>query len=184
MARDTQTNLTKTLINSEDYKIAGEIDAIVPEEEGLYCIRLIEGARLPDEYQAELESRETRLIYIGKAEKKTLRDRMLDQELRGKGHGTFFRSVGAMLGFLPPRGSLRGKKNQKNYKFSKADQEKIIDWMNQNLEVSWVAFEGPFLFEKYLIQDHSPFLNIQHNGCPCDLLLTAREKCIAVAMAE
>ena len=41
---------------------------------------------------------------------KDLNKRMLKQELRSKGHGTFFRSIGAVLGFRPDKGSLNIKK--------------------------------------------------------------------------
>lgn len=177
IANDIRQDLDKNLINSADYKRAGEIDAIVPEKKGLYCIRLIEGSVLPTEYHRELEKRASRLIYIGKAERKTLRDRMLRQELGGKGHGTFFRSVGAMLGYLPPRGSLRDRGNQNNYKFSKADRDEIVNWINQNLEVSWIVFEGPFLFEKYLIEDYSPLLNIDYNPNRLEMLVSDRDRC-------
>ncbi len=44
---------------------------------------------------------------------------MLGNELRARGHGTFFRSLGAVLGYLPPKGSLKGKSNQNNYTFQK-----------------------------------------------------------------
>ncbi|WP_407933042.1 GIY-YIG nuclease family protein [Herbiconiux daphne] len=38
------------------------------------------------------------LIYIGEAVGQTLRKRFLGNELRGKRHGTFFRSLRAVLG--------------------------------------------------------------------------------------
>lgn len=175
-------DLNRDLIDSADYKLVGEIDDFVPANNGLYCIRLKEESVLPDEYQRELDKRTSRLIYIGKAEKSTLQERMLRQELRGRGHGTFFRSVGAMLGYSPPRGSLRGKKNQQNFKFSKTDQEEIVNWMNQNLEVSWVMFDGPFLFEKYMIEDFSPLLNIEYNRNSLDILRADRERCRQFAL--
>jgi hypothetical protein len=128
-----------------------------------------------------LDQRQSRIIYVGKAERKSLRERFLKQELRAKGQGTFFRSVGAMLGYLPLRGSLKDKRNKKNYKFSKADEPRIIDRMNSNLEASWVSFNGPFLFEKYLIKTHSPLLNIEHNPNCLQALMTDRSRCREIA---
>ena len=184
MANEISRGLDRDLINCTDYRPVREIDAVVPDDKGLYCIRLKQGSVLPSEYQRELEKRKSRLIYIGKAEKNTLQKRMLHQELRGRGHGTFFRSVGTMLGCLPPRGSLKDKSNQRNYKFSRDDQEQIVNWMNENLEVSWVKFDGPFLFEKYLIQDHSPLLNIDHNSRCLEILKADRERCRQFALNQ
>ena len=61
----------------------------------------------------------------------------------------FFLEVsGAVLGFLPPFGSLIGKNNQNNYKFSDEDKMKIIDWINSNLVVSWANYKADFSVEK------------------------------------
>ena len=176
IATNIENDLTKKLIVEADFKIVGDIDHLVPHEKGLYCIGLRSGSKLPVRYQNELEQRGSRLVYIGKAEK-SLFDRFLKQELRAKGQGTFFRSVGAMLGYLPLRGSLKDKRNKKNYKFSKLDESRIIDWMNSNLEANWVTFDGPFLFEKYLIKTHSPLLNIEHNSNCLQALMTDRSRC-------
>ena len=73
------------------------------------------------------------------------------QELFAKGHGTFFRSLGALLGHRPEKGSLVGKKNQKNYRFPKRDEQKIAKWIIDNLAVNWIELEEdvhPFI-EKY-----------------------------------
>ncbi|SJL30493.1 hypothetical protein PGIN_ATCC49417_01171 [Porphyromonas gingivalis] len=79
------------------------------------------------------------------------------QELFAKGHGTFFRSLGALLGHRPEKGSLVGKKNQKNYRFPKRDEQKIAKWIIDNLAVNWIELEEdvrPFI-EKYLIEKTS-----------------------------
>jgi hypothetical protein len=175
-------DISKKLFEQGNFHKIGDIDNLVPEEIGLYCIRLAEKAILPEKYQEELDNRKSRIIYIGKAEMKTLRDRFLKQELRAKGHGTFFRSVGAMLGFTPLPGSLKDKRNKKNYKFTKADESKIIDWMNANLEASWIKFDDLFIIEKYLIEMHRPLLNIESNPQKFQNLLNDREKCIKIAL--
>ncbi len=183
-ARDTAAELTEKLITNGSFTKVSDIDNLVPDEKGLYCIRLIEGERLPSKYQEELEERKSRLLYIGKAENKSLEKRFLRQELRAKGHGTFFRSVGAMLGYAPPRGSLSNRKNQNNYKFSRADEAAIISWMNQHLEASWTAFDGPFVIEQYLIARHAPLLNIDSNPQALAVLKAARRKCRKIARGE
>src|SRR5690606_16978045 len=80
---------------------------------GFYSIRLKNGSSLPLRYQTNLNKRNSSLIYLGKAEGQTFRKRLLGQELRAKGHGTFFRSIGAVLGFCPEKGSLLAYKNKK-----------------------------------------------------------------------
>lgn len=181
MAISTAKDTSKKLIEKGNFIKIGEIDTLVPDERGLYCIRLADGSSLPELYQLELDYRKSRIIYIGKAAKKSLRDRLLKQELRAKGHGTFFRSVGAMLGFTPPPGSLKNKRKKNNYKFSKSDESKIIDWMNTNLETSWIKFEDLFIIEKYLIEMHTPLLNIESNPRKFHILTDDRDKCRMIA---
>ena len=180
-AKNIANDITKELITDGTFTKCEEIDNLVPDKTGLYCIRLRDDATLPEQYQAELDKRRSRLIYIGKAEKKSLQKRFLRQELRGKGHGTFFRSVGAMLGFTPPEGSLKDKKNKDNYKFSKADESKIVSWINTNLEANWKVFDGLFVIEKYLISMHRPLLNIKENPQALSLLIKARDRCKNIA---
>lgn len=182
IAKSIARDITKELIDDGTFTKCEEIDNLVPDKTGLYCIRLRDDATLPEQYQAELDKRNSRLIYIGKAEKKTLQKRFLRQELRAKGHGTFFRSVGAMLGFTPPEGSLKDKKNRNNYKFSKADEARIIEWINLHLEANWKVFDDLFVIEKYLISMHRPLLNIKENPQALSLLIKARDKCKRIAI--
>jgi len=130
---------------------------------GFYCIKLNLGSKFSDRYQNHLDTRNHRIIYIGKAEGQTLRKRLLGQELRAKGHGTFFRSIGAVLGYTPEKGSLTAYLNKRNYKFSSKDESEIIDWINENLEVNWTAYSGNFMMEKNFIIKYSPLLNDLHN---------------------
>ncbi len=175
---------SKELISEGNFIRVGEIDNLVPDEKGLYCIRIMENSKLPEKYQEELENRKSSIIYIGKAEKKSLRDRLLRQELRAKGHGTFFRSVGAMLGYYPPEGLLKNKRNKNNYKFTKSDEFEIIDWINTNLEASWIKFDDLFIIEKYLIEMHNPLLNIESNPNKFKILIDDRERCREIARVQ
>lgn len=86
----------------------------------------------------------------------------MKQELRHCGHGTFFRSLGAILGFLPSAGSLVGKKNQNNFRFSPADTASIVAWINSHLFFRTV--EGHLDQEPTCIAALHPLLNLKHNG--------------------
>ncbi|MBR9833501.1 hypothetical protein GYB57_15260 [bacterium] len=167
----------KVLMNEKNFKSAADIDSRVPDEPGVYCIRLAKGAVLPETFQSKLEERNHNIIYIGIASK-SLKKRFLGQELRSKGHGTFFRSIGAVLGFLPDCGSLKGKANQNNYKFNNQNTHEIIEWINENLLVNWIAADSELLKqEDNLIKMHLPLLNIQGNPLALDELRVLREKC-------
>src|SRR5690606_10717004 len=126
-----------------NFKSAGSIDNLVPHNSGLYCIRISDINKLPKPFNTFLADRQHNIIYIGIATE-SLNKRFLNQELRANGHGTFFRSIGAVLGHRPPKGSLTTKSNKRNYKFLPADEQKIIKWINENLLVNWIEFSGDF----------------------------------------
>lgn len=163
------------------FRKASLIDSIVPDQTGFYCIRLAKDSKLPERYQSHLKDREHNIIYLGIAAGQTLYKRFLGQELRAKGHGTFFRSIGAVLGYTPERGSLINAANKNNYKFSKSDKAKIIDWINQNLEVNWVTFEGDFSIEAQWISKHCPLLNDTHNPLKLQELKIDKDNCRSIA---
>lgn len=170
----------KKLIEGSFVK-AGTIDDLIPEVTGFYCIKLAEGSTLPERYQKHISNRNHKIIYIGKAEGQCLRKRFLGQELRAKGHGTFFRSIGAVLGYLPEKGSLLNYKNKKNYTFKPSDESKIINWINSNLEVNWISFDGDFSIEKNWISKYCPLLNDIHNPRKLRELKEDKAYCRAVA---
>ena len=105
-------------------------DSSVPDVPGLYCIKLCKGVVLPAKFG---KVREDGIIYIGQASR-SLKKRFWEQELNHKSAATFFRSLGAILGYLPPKGSLYGK-DTRNYKFSQEDTESIKKWM---IEISTI----------------------------------------------
>lgn len=130
--------------------------------------------------QHELNKMNEPIIYIGKAEKSLIK--RLSQELRGKSHGTFFRSLGAILNYEPQRGSLKNMKNKINYKFSKDDQEEIIIWINRHLEINWIkCLENIITIEKELINKYRPLLNIESNPNASQLVKNKRKKCREIA---
>lgn len=148
----------------------------IPNRPGLYCIMLRKGVTLPKEFG---KIREDGIIYIGKASV-SLRERLWEEELNHHRAATFFRSIGAILGFLPPKGSLADKKNKKNYRFSEDDTRKIIEWMRASLLVNFIEVNPGELneMEKVLIGKYKPLLNITHNPTPSMALKAARKKCV------
>lgn len=149
---------------------------MVPTIPGLYCIKLKDGAKFPKDYG---KIREDGIIYIGKASQ-SLKDRLWEEELNHQRPATFFRSIGAMLGFLPPKGSLIGKKNTRNYKFSIEDTEKIKSWMKESLLVKFISLPQARLeaLETALIEKLTPLVNIKHNPNASEELKKARKKCV------
>lgn len=177
-----QNDIENQLTNGT-FKKAGLIDSIVPAQTGFYCIRLVKGAKLPERYQCHLDKRKHTIIYLGKAEGQTLYKRFLGQEMRAKGHGTFFRSIGAVLGYKPEKGSLKNAKNKNNYTFSVADEEKIIKWINHNLEVNWVEYQGDFSIEAQFISNYRPLLNDSHNPVKLEELRIDKANCRTIAIS-
>lgn len=173
--------IEKELMNEKSFKSAAIIDDIVPDVRGLYCIRISDTKALPAPFDRIIEERMHNIIYIGIATK-SLKERFLNKELRAKGYGTFFRSIGAVLGYRPPKGSLKDKANKKNYKFSRSDKMNIIEWINNNLVVNWIEFNGNLEeIETKLIQKYLPLLNIDKNPIKLKELADLRALCVKIA---
>lgn len=175
-------DLETALLDPRKFRSAHGIDDEVPDQFGLYAIRVREIDALPEPYRAIARERGSDLIYLGEATRRTLKKRFLGNELRGRGHGTFFRSLGAVLGYRPPAGSLIGKVNQRNYRFSAGDSAEVVKWINANLDVSWVAFEeGVHVAEVALIRKTKPLLNLKDNPAALAELSELRAYCCAIA---
>ena len=173
--------IEKTLMNEKEFKSAAIIDNLVPDNPGLYCIRIKETIKLPQPFNSLLTSKNHNIIYIGIASQ-SLSRRFLNQELRANGHGTFFRSIGAVLGYRPRKGALLTKANKRNYTFSVTDEEKIIEWINSNLLVNWVIVTGEIeMIETRIIQKHLPLLNLAKNPVALKELIDLRAECIRIA---
>lgn len=172
---------SKVLMNEKNFKSASIIDSLVPDQPGLYCIRIQNVEQLSSIFAKELKIRGHNIIYIGIASQ-SLKRRMLGQELRARGHGTFFRSLGAVLGYRPESGSLADKANKDNYTFSSRDEVKIIQWINQNLLVNWVTLNRDInSIENQLITNHLPLLNLAGNPSALPELKALRDECKRVA---
>jgi hypothetical protein len=193
LTRQTQTKIKTNQIKRQakhefldpfekgGFKRTHELDANILNCTGLYCLQLLPNSQLPERYQKKLNERNTKIIYIGKAEDQTLRDR-LSQELEHTSPGTFFRSIGAVLKFLPIKGHLKGKSNQTNYKFTPEDTRKIILWLRQNIEICIVELSGTFEIENDLIRKYTPILNHTGNPNKCQELIEDRAKCRRIAI--
>ena len=169
------------ILEEKYFHSAAVIDEIVPEDPGYYCFRIKNINDLPESFALELRNRKHNILYIGLASK-SLNKRMLKQELRARGHGTFFRSIGAVLGFRPERGSLLFKKNKRNYKFNKDIENQIIQWINDNLIVRWKTVDSIKENEETkLIQNFKPLLNIAKNPLALSLLSDLRRECVEIA---
>src|SRR4051812_37243154 len=118
---------------AETLEIAGKLfpvvtaHTVVPAEPGFYAIFVDEPESLPSPFDRYLREKNSRLIYTGVASR-SLYERLIEQDLRHREASTFFRGIGAILGYRPPSGSLVGKGNQNNYEFSTADTATIDAW--------------------------------------------------------
>ncbi len=176
-----QELVEKMLMNEKNFQTVPAAERRIPGESGLYCIRLRSDAKLPATFQNYLKERQHNIIYFGIATT-SLMSRFFNQELRAKGHGTFFRSIGAMLGYTPVPGSLIDKANKRNYKFSISDEAKIINWIDQHLLINWVSLSGDLeQIETYLILKYKPLLNIAKNPMALKELSALRAECVRIA---
>jgi hypothetical protein len=173
--------LEKILMNEKNFKSASAIDQIVPDRPGLYCIRIRDIGKLPEPFDQFLRNRNHNIMYIGIASQ-SLSKRFLNQELRARGHGTFFRSIGAVLGYRPEKGSLLSMANHRNYTFPPASEKKIIEWINNNLLVNWVTCNGDIdVLETNFIQRYLPLMNLSKNPILLDELKDLRSECVKIA---
>ncbi|MBD3862321.1 GIY-YIG nuclease family protein [Olleya marilimosa] len=173
--------LMKVLMNEKNFKSVSNSEHLIPDQPGLYCMRIKNKMILDNVFSNVLTERNHNIMYIGMASK-SLQKRFLNQELRAKGHGTFFRSLGAILGFVPEKGSLIGKSNQNNYKFSSNNEQKIIEWIDENLIVNWVAVTDNLNeLENELIKQHLPLLNISGNPEALNNVRVLRDQCKKIA---
>ncbi|ABW19530.1 GIY-YIG nuclease family protein [Alkaliphilus oremlandii] len=172
--------INQKLLEPDRFIPAEKIDEMtLPEETGIYCIKVIDmkNSGFEGEIQSIFLERNNPILYIGKSDKSTLKKRLC-QELRAKEHGTFFRSLGTVLGYLPPKGSLKNTKRKSNYKFNKSDEVSIINWINKHLEVSWIQIPKDIgKIEKELIELRTPLFNIVNNPSRVQLLKDMRTYC-------
>lgn len=161
---------------------AKNAEAQVPDCPGLYSIFVDHAKVLPSPFGEHLSQKRTSIIYLGKASR-SLQTRLVRQDLRHKQPSTFFRGIGAILGYEPLAGSLKGKKNQNNYKFGKRDTESIVDWIDSHLSIRWITTksEEVEVYEGAAISALKPLLNTSNNPDPVPELAELRQKCRLIA---
>jgi hypothetical protein len=157
-----QSKFNLSSLDKMTFRNFNELSESTLSKTGLYFIKLKNGAKLPTRYQTILDQRSHRIIYIGKAQGQSLNDR-LRQEIYHTSPGTFFRSIGAVLNYKPIPGHLKGKSNQKNYKFSPTDTNSITNWLLKNTEFVIKEVQGDFSIEDELIRNYHPLLNDKNN---------------------
>lgn len=163
---------------------ASSAPELVPGGSGYYAIYVDDASALPAPYSDVPACRGTRLLYLGIATKSLLR-RLVEEDLRHQRPSTFFRGIGAIMGYRPPIGSLAGKSNQNNHRFSASDTGLAVDWINDHLSVNWIEeSRAVAATEKALIRAHRPLLNTKHNPDALASLATLRLECRAVARAH
>lgn len=162
---------------------AKDSESMVPKNKsGLYSIFIDDTSELPEPFRNILKFKDTSLIYIGRASS-SLNKRLVLQDLRRPNSSTFFRGIGAVLGFTPQIGSLIGRRNQNNYFFSNSDTSSIIEWIDEHLYVKWIVLSQTEirLFEPACIRQLRPILNTVYNPDAIQELASLREKCRKIA---
>lgn len=103
------------LMDCSKFRSVKQLNALdIPNVPGIYVIKIKDINKLPQVFSKVLYERKHNILYIGISED-SLKKRFWGNELHAKGHGTFFRSLGAVLRYLPKAGSLKDKTKNYNY---------------------------------------------------------------------
>ena len=175
--------VTSKLLNRGNAISPLEAHRVVPEYPGYYAIWLDDAHSLPSPFSDYAQRRNQNLLYIGVGSK-SLKARLVEQELQHKRAATFFRSLGAALGFRPEAGSLLGKRNKANYKFSESDTNEITRWATKHLLVNFVVSTTQKSIEDQLIRENQPLFNIAGNPNKLATLTEVRKECCNVALSS
>ena len=175
--------ITEDLMTLKNFKRVKDLsEYMIPKNSGLYAIRIKDVNDFPLPFCNELINRKHDLLYIGIATK-SLRERLWKQEFNHVSPATFFRSLGAILGFRPIKGSLYGKKTN-NYKFSKEDTENIKSWIKEHILVNFIIASSDLEdIESKLILTYKPLINIDKNPYKIKEISDLRAECLRIAKA-
>jgi len=190
VAQATVKSVISKLLDKRGRISAADAEEHVPAEPGIYAIFVDRPGALPEPFCARLheDERQEKLnlpIYVGRASK-SLKKRLANQDLRGKGHSTFFRGIGAVLGKKPRQGSLVEKRNQRNYRFSEEDTEEIIRWIIRHIAIKWMVLDkaDSTALEPGCIARLGPVFNTKHNPRPVAKLAELRRECKEIASSR
>lgn len=106
------------------------------------------------------------VIYVGIAGRptsrtKSIRKRDYRNHFNGKARSSTLRkSLGVLFGFEK---EYESETNNLKYKFIDEHEEKLSEWMKDNLIMHFVTIDNPMEFEIYLINTYEPPLNLKDN---------------------
>lgn len=121
-----------------------------------------------------------KLIYVGEAKGSGGLLKRFRQEFRQAGRGTFFRSVGAVLGETPRVAHHLGE--IKNYLFEGEAKERIINFIEETMGVQYESLDDArFITDEPEIRMKKPILNIKHNPLPSQFVKSRRDRCRQIA---
>lgn len=144
------------VLNAKRVPVRGVAD-LLPRAPGLYAVFIDDPGCLPDPFEEIAATRTNpHLLYVGQASG-SLYQRVWVEELQHRSPGTFFRSIGVMLGYISPKGG-------RIFAFAPRDKCAISAWIAEHLAVAWtVAVRYMNAEERGAILRHCPLLNITHN---------------------
>lgn len=142
----------------------------IPDMPGVYAILLRHGSNLPDceikhtpcliDYKGE----KYELIYVGISDD-GLNKRDYRTHFNGSaGRSTLRKSLGSLMGLKKTyRSEAEKNKNSPKTKFVDEDEEKLSDWMSNNLLLLFKVASGRGETETEMIKVLNPPLNLQKN---------------------
>ncbi|KUO57874.1 MAG: hypothetical protein APF84_18435 [Gracilibacter sp. BRH_c7a] len=122
-----------------------------------------------------------KLIYVGEAKGNGGLLTRFRQEFRQEGRGTFFRSIGAVLGETPRAAQNEGE--IRNYVFEGEAKERIINFIEETMGVQYESLDdAPIIItDEPEIRMKKPILNIKHNPLPSQFVNSRRDRCRQIA---
>lgn len=135
----------------------------IPNLAGNYIICLNEGSDVPEigiDLHFQLYAG-LRVLYVG-VSKRSLRNRDFKQHFNGNnaGRSTLRKSLGSLFGYTK---IARDKKPNGKTKFNATDEEKLSNWMLNNLTLFYESNSEPLVVEDKMIIELNPPLNLSKN---------------------
>ena len=164
--------------NAKDWKGKG----IVPAS-GVYAIFLKEVEGVPEEWRERLHHKD-HLLYIGMS--KNLGKRLRKHFCGDSSRDTFRKSIGAILRhglnlwLLLKTGDDLGR-----WRFDKESESDLSQWLQSHCQLNFIGRDENELeeFEKELIEDYIPLLNLDYNPHQSlkDIIKAERKECREMA---
>jgi len=153
-----------TDLKFEKFDPKKDLEDKLPDSPGNYIVVLRKTAKMPDAavtpvYKSYMGYD---VVYTG-ISSKSLRERDYKHHFTGNnaGRSTLRKSLGCLMGFKQiPRDN---KKDNKKTKFGEKDEERLSDWMKENLLLFFSSQKDVKTLEERLIKEFNPPLNIQKN---------------------